>query len=36
MDAAIKSTTLQSERAGKHAPLVFDVRKTPPLTQRPK
>jgi rhodanese-related sulfurtransferase len=29
MDAAIKSTTLQSERAGKHAPLVIDVRKTP-------
>jgi len=29
MDAAIKSTTLQSERAGKHAPLVIDVRKSP-------
>src|SRR5688572_22687303 len=29
MDAAIKSSILQSERAGKHAPLVIDVRKTP-------
>ena len=29
MDAEIKSTTLQFERAGKHAPLVNDVRKTP-------
>ena len=29
MDAAIKSSTLQSELAGKSAPLVIDVRKTP-------
>ena len=29
MDAAIKSSTLQSERAGQRAPLIIDVRKTP-------
>jgi rhodanese-related sulfurtransferase len=29
MDAAIKSSTLQSDLAGAHAPLVIDVRKTP-------
>jgi rhodanese-related sulfurtransferase len=29
MDAAINSSSLQTERAGNHAPLIIDVRKTP-------